>query len=87
MWSLKKVTEKTERVYWPVFISMKVRILKDVLVEMEKSRLDEVWDKQLRKWDEITVEKIDRMGGFAHLTTSDGDVYLHVPLFVFEELP
>lgn len=66
---------------------MKVRMLKDVLVELGKPRLDEVWDKQLRRWDEIIVEKIDEMGGFAHLTTFEGDVYLHVPLSAFEVLP
>jgi len=70
--------------YFAVLIDMKVRMLKDVLVELGKPRLDEVWDKQLRRWDEIVVEKIDEAGNFAHLTTFEGDVYLHVPLKSFE---
>lgn len=63
---------------------MKVRILKDVLVELGKPRLDEVWDKQLSRWDEFPIEKIDRAGNFANLFLFDGDVYMHVPLQAFE---
>ena len=58
---------------------MKVRMLKDVLVELAKPRLDEVWDKQLRRWDEFPVESIIEAGHFSDLTTFDGDVYMHVP--------
>lgn len=65
---------------------MKVRILKDVLVEVEKPRLEEVWDKQLRRWDEFSIEKIDRAYNYANLTTFDGDVYMHVPEYAFELL-
>lgn len=65
---------------------MKVRILKDVLVEVAKPRLEEVWDKQLRRWDEFPVEKIDRISNYVNLTTSDGDIYMHVPTYAFEEI-
>jgi hypothetical protein len=63
---------------------MKVRILKSVLVEVEKSKLNEVWDKQLCRWDELYVENVNVVGKFAHLTTYDGDTYLHVPVEAFE---
>jgi hypothetical protein len=63
---------------------MKIRILKTVLVEVEKTKLNEVWDKQLCRWDELNVEKIDVAGKFAHLTDYNGDVYLHVPIDAFE---
>jgi len=63
---------------------MKVRIKKTVLVEVEKTKLNEVWDKQLSRWDELNVEKMDVQGKFANLTVFDGDVYLSVPVESFE---
>lgn len=63
---------------------MKVRIKKTVLVEVEKRKLNEVWDKQLSRWDELNVVDMDVQGRFANLTTTDGDVYLSVPLESFE---
>ncbi len=63
---------------------MKIRILKTVLVEIQKTKLEEVWDKQLTRWDELRVESINVVGKFAHLTTYEGDVYMHVPLEAFE---
>lgn len=65
---------------------MKVRIIKNVLVEIEKTKLGEVWDKQLSRWDELNVETMDVQGRFANLTTFDGDVYLQVPKDFFEVL-
>lgn len=66
---------------------MKVRIKKTVLVEVEKTRLNEVWDKQLSRWDELNVVDKDVQGSFANLTTTDGDVYLSVPVDSFEVVP
>lgn len=63
---------------------MKVRIKKNVLVEIEKTKLGEVWDKQLCRWDELNVETMDVQGRFANLTTFDGDIYLQVPTFAYE---
>ena len=74
-----------ERTYYAVLISnMKIRIKKTVLVEVEKTKLNEVWDKQLCRWDELNVEKMDIQGKFTNLTTRDGDVYLMVPSESFE---
>ena len=72
--------------YCAVLIGMKVRFVKSVLVEIEKTKLNEVWDKQFSRWDELLVEKMDLQGRFAFLTTFDGDVYLHVPKEAFEIL-
>ena len=63
---------------------MKVRIKKTVLVEVEKYKLNEVWDKQLCRWDELNVEKMDVQGKFATLLSTDGDIYLSVPVESFE---
>ena len=63
---------------------MKVRINKDVLVEVEKTKIDEVWDKQLRRWDEFQLTSIDIVGNYANFTTFDEDVYLQVPTDAFD---
>lgn len=65
---------------------MKVRMLKNVLVEVQKTRLDEVWDIQLSRWQELALEKIELNGPFAFLTTFDGDVYLNVPVNSYQIL-
>lgn len=65
---------------------MKVRILKNKLVEVMKTRMDEVWDKQLNRWDELNVESIQPYGNFSNLVTYEGDVYLNVPTDCFEVL-
>lgn len=63
---------------------MKVRFLKSVLAEVNKTKLNEVWDKQLQRWDELNVQTMDVQGRFAYLTTFDGDVYMHIPVGSFE---
>lgn len=65
---------------------MRVRMLKNVLVEMKKVRMDEVWDRHLTKWQELNLEKIDTQGDWAYLTTTDGDIYLDVPTNAFQVL-
>lgn len=73
--------------YCTVFtFDMKVRILKNKLVEVMKTRMDEVWDKQLNRWDELSIESIQPYGNFSNLITYDGDVYLNVPTDCFEVL-
>ena len=63
---------------------MKIRILKNVLVEINKIRLDEVWDKSLQRRDELNVESINVDGKYANLTTYEGDVILQIPVESFE---
>lgn len=63
---------------------MKVRILKTILVEIQKTKLEEVWDKQFQRWAELNVESINVVGKFANLTTYEGDVIMHLPVDAFE---
>lgn len=63
---------------------MKVRIKRDILVEIIKVKLQETWDKSLCRWDELNVAVMDAQGKFANLTTTDGDIYLLVPTDAFE---
>ena len=63
---------------------MKIRILRNVLVEIEKTRLDEVWDKSLQWRDELHVENINVDGKYANLTTYEGDVILQLPTDAYE---
>lgn len=67
---------------------MKVRILKSVTVDVQKARIDELWDKQLRKWDELNVDQAlpSGDGRTFNLVTDEGDVYLFVPADAFEVL-
>lgn len=65
---------------------MKVRILKSKLVEVEKTKLNEVWDKQLNRWDELLIETVQPNGRCSNLVAYDGDVYLNVPSDAFEVL-
>ena len=67
-------------------MNMKIRMKRDVLVEVFKPRFDEVWDKALKRWDELNAEKMDVQGKIANLTTVDKDVYLSVPVDSFEVL-
>jgi hypothetical protein len=63
---------------------MKVRIKRSVMVEVEKTKLNEVWDKQLSRWDELNVADMDVQGRWANLITVEGDVYLSVPIDAYE---
>jgi hypothetical protein len=63
---------------------MKVRIKKNILVEVQKTRLQEVWDVSYSRWSELHVENINVVGKTAHLTTYEGDVILGVPVDAFE---
>jgi len=65
---------------------MKVRFKKTVVVDVQKTRLNEIWDKELNRWDELNVETKNVQGKFADLTTFDGDVYFSVPVDSFEVL-
>lgn len=62
---------------------MKIRFVKNVLVEVIKPRLEETWDKEYRKWDELKVESIVGESK-VNITTKEGDILLDVPLDSFE---
>ena len=63
---------------------MKIRILRNILVEIEKTRLQETWDKQLYRGNEVHVENINMDGKYANLTTYDGDVIEGLPVDAYE---
>ena len=63
---------------------MKIRFTKDVLVEVQKIRLFEVWDKQYRRWDELIVEAISYNGKNATIYTAERDLIEEVPTDSFE---
>jgi len=65
---------------------MKIRFLKNILVDVQKVRLNEVWDKQYRRWDELSVETISWDGKRATISTSDGDILLDVPEEAFTKV-
>lgn len=65
---------------------MKIRILKNILVEVEKKRLQETWDKQLYKGNELHIDSAIVEGKWANLTDYDQDVYLNVPTDAYEVL-
>ena len=63
---------------------MKIRFIKTVLVEVEKYRLQEVWDKMYSRWDELNVDTITYRGDKAIIGTQEGDTLLDVPAESFE---
>ena len=63
---------------------MKIRILKNCLVEIEKKRLQEIWDKQLYRGNELHIDSAIVEGKWANLTTYDGDVIQQIATDAFE---
>jgi len=73
-------------IYWPVFIirPMKIQFKKNWCGEVQKVRLQEVWDITYSRWSEIKVESINVDDKFAYLTTYEGDILLSVPTDAYE---
>ena len=66
-------------IYWTVLIDiMKIRMKRDVMVELYKRKLDETWDVTLRKWQELNVETLNPF------ETYDGDTYYGIPADAYE---
>ena len=65
---------------------MKIRILKNVLVEVHKTKLQEVWDKSLYRGNELHIDSAIVEGKWANLTDYDGDVILNIPVDTYEVL-
>ena len=61
-------------------------MLRDVLVQVYDDRLDEVYDKQLRKWDVIIVNTIISHPGKTADISGDLVEYLDVPVNSFKEI-
>jgi hypothetical protein len=84
MYRYKNWTPRGKWIYWAVLIIMKVRMKRDVIVEVVKTRIEETWDKPLYRHDELNVETIDARGKYSNLTLYDGDVVLLVPVDAYE---
>lgn len=65
-------------------MNMKIRFLRTILVDVYKSHMEEVWDKQFNKWDELLVESINYYNKGACIYTFDGDVLQDVAIDSFE---
>lgn len=63
---------------------MKIKILKNIDIDVDKTRLREVWPKYLSRNDIFDVDKIEFItDSSANLVLSDGDILLEVPKNVF----
>lgn len=63
---------------------MKLRVLKNVDVDMDKTKLREVWPKYLHRNDVINVDRIESLDDkVVNLVLDDGDVLLEVPKNAF----
>ena len=63
---------------------MRIRILKSILVEMYKPKIDEVWDKHLNRWTELDIKSAMINGSYADLHSFNGDIYRDIPLLFLE---
>jgi hypothetical protein len=63
---------------------MKLRLLKNVDVDMDKTKLREVWPRYLHRNDVINVDRIESLDDkVVNLVLDDGDVLLEVPKNAF----
>ena len=63
---------------------MKLKILTDIDVNIDKTKLREVWPKYLRRNDVVHVDRIESLNDkIVNLVLDDGDVLLDVPNNVF----
>ena len=66
---------------------MKIKILKNVDIDIDKIRLQEVWPKYLSKNDVFEVEKVEFISDASvNLVLSDGDILMEVPKNAFMPL-
>ena len=65
---------------------MKIQFVKNILVDVQKPRLEEVWDKEYKRWDELIVETINYNEKKATICTTDGDILIDVPVDSFVKI-
>ena len=66
---------------------MKIKILKNVDIDIDKTRLQEVWPKYLYKNDIFEVEKVEFISDASvNLVLFDGDILMEVPKNAFMPL-
>lgn len=66
--------------------TMKIRFIKNCLVEVVDARDGETYDKQFLKWSELRVEELNYNADkkTVHVTTYEGDILLFVRNDAFE---
>lgn len=86
-WVNKIFLPLTDRILTSKISFMKIKMNKNVVVEVKKRNDDtEIWTKELKKWDVLEIDLITPTGDnrTAHLTDYHGDVYLFVPVTSFD---
>lgn len=64
---------------------MKIRFLKNMDLDIDKTNLKEVWPKYINRYDTYNVEKIEPIDTrFVNLVLDNRDVLLEVPITSFE---
>lgn len=66
-------------------MDMKLKMLKDVTVEVERP-FQGMTETMLRKWDEISADRIINYGSFADIVMENGETLLWVPVASFSAL-
>lgn len=62
---------------------MKIQFKRNVMVEVEKPKLEEVWDSSFPRWAELKIDSIIDCGESVNIYTAEGDVLLGVPKDAF----
>ena len=65
---------------------MKIQMQRDVSVEVYNPRLEETFDRQLKKWDTIVVETMEPLGKTSDLAVYGDLIYLGVPTDSFRQV-
>lgn len=67
--------------------SMKIKMLKNIDIDIDKTKLHEVWPKYIYRNDIFNVDKIESIDhDTVNLVLDDGDVLLEVPTNSFTPL-
>ena len=71
--------------YYIIGTIMKIRFLRNMDLDMDKTNLKEVWPKYINRNDVYDVDKIESLDTrFVNLVLDNRDVLLEVPITSFE---
>lgn len=71
--------------YYIIGTIMKIRFLRNMDLDMDKTNLKEVWPKYINRHDVYDVDKIESLdSSFVNLVLDNRDVLLEVPITSFE---
>ena len=63
---------------------MNIRFIKPIVVDFYKRRLDETWEHNFNRWDEVDIEDSVDNKKTVDLITTEGDILLNVSKDTFE---